>query len=67
MLEQLFIWSLVGISAFFLGRRFVRQLRAGLDKNQPLSCGQGCCSCAPTSSCQTDCQPFPTGQKKEKI
>jgi hypothetical protein len=58
MLEQLFIWGLVGVCAFLLGRRFYRLLRAALGSNQPLSCGQGCCSCSSQETClpQSDLQ-----------
>lgn len=58
MIEHLIIIGLVGISAFFLGRRFLRLLRAVLDKDQPLSCGQGCCSCNSSSDCQNTISPI---------
>jgi len=55
-----FIWGLVGICAFLLGRRFYRLLRAALGSNQAPSCGQGCCSCASQQACPppTDPQEF---------
>ena len=67
MIEQLVIWSLVAISAFFLGRRLLRQLRSALDNKQPLSCGQGCCSCTAASSCQTDALPPKPEHTGEKV
>lgn len=66
MIEHLVIWSLVALSAFFLGRRFLRQWHAAFDHKQPLSCGQGCCSCHPTSSCQTGTFPAKPESKEEK-
>jgi len=51
MLEKVIIWTIIAVSAIFIGRKFYRQWRAAFDKNSPISCGQGCCSCDTSSGC----------------
>ncbi|RPH39586.1 MAG: FeoB-associated Cys-rich membrane protein [Desulfobulbaceae bacterium] len=50
MWQLIIIWIIIGICAFFLGRRLYRQWRAALTPGKNVSCGGGC-SCCSASGC----------------
>lgn len=50
MIESIVVWTIILVSAFFIGRKFWRQWKAAVDKKGIISCGCGC-SCDGGSVC----------------
>lgn len=46
MWENIIIWSVIGISALYIGRRLYRQWRAALTPGKTVSCCGGCSCCS---------------------
>ncbi|WP_136805413.1 FeoB-associated Cys-rich membrane protein [Desulfosediminicola flagellatus] len=50
MWENIILWSILGCCAFFVGRRFFRQMRTALDPKANATCDCSCSGCG-TSNC----------------
>lgn len=49
MWETLFIWTIIAVCAFYVGRKFFRQWRRALDPHAGVSCDCSCSGCGTTS------------------
>jgi len=53
MWENILVIIIIALCLFFVGRRFVRQLRNAADKNTVVDCGGNCASC-PSAKKESD-------------
>ena len=45
MVENIILWAIIALCAFFIGRKFFRQWRAALDPKADIPCSCGCSGC----------------------
>ncbi|MFW2364789.1 MAG: FeoB-associated Cys-rich membrane protein [Desulforhopalus sp.] len=49
MIEHIILYCILALCVFFTGRRFYRQWRSALSKDDKTSCGNDCSCCASSS------------------